>query len=309
MAEQNLYLGIDGGGTKTKIIIINDNKEKVFEVTTGPSSIDTVSLDEMYKNILSGYEKFENIKKLNIKSVFAGIGGIVFPADKEKVVQILKSLPNLSKDASIIVENDMYNALASGLLFKEGATLICGTGMVAFAKDKSGKTAKSAGWGFKEGEMGSGFSLGMEAIRYMVRAFDGRLIKDEFAIEVSSEIGLNKIEDIIPIMDKLYLDRTKVASLSPIVTKYADRNHYYANKIINTATDEIALAIKAVFKNTNIENKKIVIVGGLGNAEGSFKNLLHEKIKNINENIEILAPKVDPAYAAALIALKNKGGF
>ncbi len=199
----------------------------------------------------------------------------------------------------------MENALYSGGCFEEGISLICGTGMVAFGKDKN-KSHKSAGWGYKEGELGSGFHLGREAIRYAIRAFDGRYEKDEFSIEVANTIGLTTATDIIPIMDDYYGNRTKTASLAPIVTKYANKNNEFAKRIVDLATDESALAVRGVYNNINLRNKTLVIIGSLGNALGYYKDELHRKIKLIDPHINIIKPIFDPADAAALMAKKLK---
>lgn len=296
------YLGIDGGGTKTKLILIDEDKRVVFENTSGPSSIDTVPLYVTYQNIYEGFKIFSDKNDITISAIFAGLGGIVFEEDKEKVKDVLKQLPCVTNDTIILVENDMYNALYSGLLFDEGMCLICGTGMVAFGLDKKGNRHKAGGWGFKEGELGSGYHLGMEAIRHMIRCFDGRLPKDDFAKEVALNINLKVSSDIIPIMDDLHNNRTKVASLAPIVTKYANASNEAALHIINVATTELVLSIRAVFNKLMLPNPKLVIVGSLGNVDGRFKQLLHDKIYKLNHHIEILKPIVDPALAAALYA-------
>ncbi|VEU83310.1 N-acetylglucosamine kinase [Acholeplasma hippikon] len=298
------FLGIDGGGTKTKVIIINENEKIIYESIGGPSSIDTVPLYLTYQNIYESLKPFLDKNDIELAGVFAGLGGIVFKDDKEKVKDILKQLPCVTSETKIKVENDMYNALYSGLLFDEGMCLICGTGMVAFGLDKQNNRHKAGGWGYKEGELGSGYHLGMEAIRYMIRCFDGRYQVDSFAKDIAFELNLSEASDIIPIMDELHNNRTKVASLAPFVTKYANLDHEFASIIVERATSELALAIEAVFHRLKLHHPKIVIVGSLGNVDGKFKNLLHKKIKRINEHIEILKPAVDPALAAALYAIK-----
>ncbi len=294
------YLGIDGGGTKTKVIVINELKEVVFENIVGPSSVDTVSLDETLKAFKDSIKDLD--KKITFEACFAGLGGIIFDKDKENVEEQLKKLPGVTNKTVVKAENDMHNALYSGLLFDEGIALIAGTGMVAFGKDLYGNVAKCGGWGYKEGDLGSAYSMGKRALRYMIRAFDGRYEIDDFAQEIADKVGLKDAKDIVKIMDELYLKRTDVADLSRIVNKYANVNNKYASVIVNNMTDELALAVSGVLKQTNIKNKKLVVVGSLGNLDGLFKTLLHKKIKELDQNIEILAPLVDPALAAALMA-------
>ena len=297
------FLGIDGGGTKTKVVIINNNKDILYESVAGPSSVDTVTSQETLDVIKTALKDFySSHEQVVFNALFVGLGGIVFEYQKEVIINHLKTINGVYPNTVIVVENDMHNALYSGLLFDEGMTLICGTGMVAFGKNKHGKHHKAGGWGFKEGDAGSGFNLGSEAIKYMIRAFDGRLEKDAFANDLAEYLKFRKAEEIIALMDELYLNRTKVASLAPIVTKYANLNHPYALKIVEAATDELALSVKAVYHHLKLETATLVVVGSLGNVEGSFKTLLHEKIKSISSKINIVEPQVDPAYAAALMA-------
>lgn len=300
----SLYLGIDGGGTKTKVVLIDQNNHVLFENTGLPSSIDTVSEEETYQAFYQALlPYFDTHNDALIDACFAGLGGIVFDSDCHLVENIIRKLPFIKKDAPIVARNDMENALYSGYCFDEGITLISGTGMVAFGKNKT-LTHKASGWGYKEGELGSAFYLGTEAIRYAIRAFDARVKKDAFALEIAEKIHMTQATDIIPIMNAYYDHRTKTASLAPLVTKYANLGHPYAKSIIDKATDECALAIRAVYEQIKITNPTLVIVGSLGHADGYFKDELFAKVKKIDSNFNIIKPLVDPAVAAAMMASK-----
>ena len=297
-----LYLGIDGGGTKTKVIIIDESNKIVFENTSGPSSIDTVDNETTINNIRSAIEPFvSEYPDLVFAGVFAGLGGIVFVEDCFIVEDIIKQLKQVNTSTFVRARNDMHNALYSSDHFDSGMTLICGTGMVAFGL-KDGITHKCGGWGFKEGELGSGYNLGREALRHCTRAHDGRHILDEFAMEVANQIGLKDSPDIINIMREYDGMRTKTASLSPLVTKYANMNNIYAKKICDRATDELALAIEGVYNSLNFDLVTLVIVGSLGNSKGYFGNELIRKIKLISNKITVTSPIIDPALAAAKAA-------
>lgn len=299
-----VYLGIDGGGTKTKVNIVDQHKNILFENIGGPSSIDTVSYELMYDNIYKILKSYFDINpNQKINGVFAGLGGIIFDEQKEKVATYLKKLPFLTANCQIEVENDMYNALYSGSLFDEGLSLISGTGMVAFGLDKIGNKAKCGGWSYKEGEFGSGYHLGVSAIQYLIRAYDGRYEIDDMAKEIADKFNFKKASDIIDLTNKLHTDRTTVASLSPIITKYGDLGHFYALKVIDLATDEILLAIKGVISQLNLTKKELVMIGGLANSDTVFKEMLLKKLYNNFPDLVIIEQKTDPATAAAYKAL------
>lgn len=296
------YLGIDGGGTKTKAVIIDHNENLLFENTSGPSSIDTVDSKTTYENIYKAILPFiKKHDKVKFKGVFIGLGGIVFDEDCDFVETLVSQLPQVDEETFIVARNDMYNALYSADNFDQGMTLICGTGMVAFGK-KGSQTHKASGWGYLEGELGSSYHLGREAIRHCIRAYDKRLKLTDFAKDIASEIHLEKATDIIKITNEYHDQRTKTAALAPIVTKHANQDNPYAIEICNKAISEITLAIKAVYKTLNFDKIHLVIVGSLGHAKGYFTNKLNQSIKSISSDINIIKPVLDPALAAAKAA-------
>lgn len=300
----DIFIGIDGGGTKTKINIIDQDKNLIFENISGPSSIDTVDSETSFQNIYKAIKPFLTTNSnYELKAIFAGLGGIVFESDCTLVETYLKKLPMVKDNTLIVARNDMENALYSSLCFDEGISLICGTGTVAFGK-KDNKTHKAGGWGFKEGELGSGFNLGIEAIRHTIRAFDSRHELDDFALETAEKIGLKQASDIINIMERYYENRTLTAKLAPIVTKHANLDNLYAKEICDRATTELALSIKAVYHKLMFDSVTVVIVGSLGNSIGYFHDKLVEKIKQINKEIKVIEPQIDPSLAAAYMAKK-----
>lgn len=298
----SLFLGIDGGGTKTKVTIINEKNEVLFENTSGPSSMDTVTSEITLQNISFAIEPYISAHpKTLFSAVFAGLGGIVFDEDCESIELLLRQLPGTDSSTKILARNDMYNALYSSDEFHQAMTLICGTGTVAFGINH-GKTHKSGGWGFREGELGSGYHLGREALRHCIRAYDNRRSLDEFAKEVADIIQLKKAPDIMGIMEQYYGQRTKTAALAPIVTKHANLGNIFAKEIIDNATKELALSVKGVYTALKFDEVTLVIVGSLGNSAGYFKEQLHKHIHEISKNIHIIEPIIDPSLAAAYAA-------
>lgn len=296
------YLGIDGGGTKTKVIVIDQDEKIIHEGTSGPSSIDTVSRGETLLSFkLALRDFYKKFPDATFDAVFIGLGGIVSKEDCHYVEQIARNLTGVTEKTIVRARNDMENALYSGLLFNEGIALICGTGMVAFGKNREGMTHKAGGWGYREGDLGSSYDLGMRALRHVIKAFDGRENRTEFADDIAQTIGMHQTEDFFQIINEKYLDRTWIAGLAPLVTKYALLQDEVAVKIVHEATEELAIAVHAVKKTLNIEKPVLVIVGSLGHAKG-YQEILHKKIQNHIPEISIISPSVDPAVAAALMA-------
>jgi N-acetylglucosamine kinase-like BadF-type ATPase len=195
----------------------------------------------------------------------------------------------------------MYNALFSSNHFDQGMALICGTGMVAFGINNH-QAHKAGGWGYYEGELGSAYHLGREAIRACIRAYDNRYEKTEFSKAIAKAIGLEKATDIIKVSNDFHDQRTKTASLAPIVTRYANIGDHKAMAICNKAIGELVLAIKAVYETLRFDDVNLVIIGSLGHAKGYFHETLLKSIQEFNKKIHVIDPVIDPALGAAKAA-------
>lgn len=295
------YLGIDGGGTKTKVCLLSEDGSVTSYGTSGPSSIDTVDINTSLKHIKEALNEASiNIKNgYTIKGIFAGLGGMVTRDDFKLGEEALKTLEHLSNDCFFQCRNDMENALLSGETNNLGIALIVGTGMVAYGRNLKGDTHKAGGWGYKEGEMGSAYDLGFQAISKAVRSLDQRIKPSAFTQEMVETLNIKSPLEIVKVIDNLWGERTKIASFAKIVTKHANLNDIYAIEICDNATKELALAVYTVGRLLHLEDSSVVIIGSLGNAPGYFKEKLHQSISSYLPNIKILENSIDPALAAA----------
>jgi N-acetylglucosamine kinase-like BadF-type ATPase len=293
------FLGLDGGGTKTHLVIINNEGTIVAESTSEASSIDTVSIEQSMAAIRHAYELTG--VEFKIDSVFAGIGGISGKEDVNQYNQALRQLSFVKTDAIVSSENDVYAALASGKGELQGMTLILGTGSVCFGIN-DGKAFRSGGYHPNEGDAGSAFDLGFNALKYYARTLDGRLPKTEFSEAIAQRIQITEFTPLVQYFSTL--NRTKVASLAPLVTSFGIINQY-AYKILVEAAEEVKLLVEAVYKNLNFEDTDLTIIGGLANADTIYKELYYQNIRQISSKIRIIKSMYTPAHATAIIAKKH----
>ena len=76
--------------------------------------------------------------------------------------------------APVVIANDAELVLAAGTPDGWGIALISGTGSIVFGRSPHGEMARAGGWGHILGDEGSGYAIGVEALRAVMRAFDGR---------------------------------------------------------------------------------------------------------------------------------------
>ncbi len=294
--ETRYYLGIDGGGTKTHACLIDEFDNTISEAFGPASSIDTVSLETSLASIEKTYAGL-NVKPA-LTGLFIGLGGIAGETDIRKYVAAVRALPFVSPETLVAADNDVMNALASGTGTLEGMALIIGTGAVCFGM-KAGQSWRTGGYHYKEGDAGSGFDLGLQALKHYARVIDGRHPVTDFSLAIGSVLAITDFASLVQYFDKL--NRTEVAKLAPIVTAFATIDQY-AYKIVADAADEIRLLVETVYHKLGFADCDLTIVGGLGNADTSYRDLFLHNIKKISSAIRIVKPIHSPARAAAAIA-------
>lgn len=294
--NERYYVGIDGGGTKTHLVVLNKDGNLIREAFSGPSSIDTVSFEESFQAIEaalagSGFAK-------PISGVFAGIGGIASNLDEEKYETGLRAMRLFAKAKYIEVRNDVYCALASGRGSLQGMALILGTGSVCFGINNH-NTWRCGGYHFKEGDAGSAFDVGFHALKYYARVLDGRYPPSSFSDAIKGYLGIDTFSGLVTYFANL--NRTEVAKIAPIVTGFG-RENQHAYKILLEAAEEVRLLVEGVYRNLEFESATLVVIGGLGTADTLFKELYAASIRRISSLIEIIQPQYSPAMGAALLA-------
>jgi N-acetylglucosamine kinase-like BadF-type ATPase len=95
--------------------------------------------------------------------------------DREADASIMRALMRrIGYKARIVIANDALIALVAGVGSAPGVVLIAGTGSIAYGRNARNEAARAGGWGYVLGDEGSGYWIGRQALRAVVRASDGR---------------------------------------------------------------------------------------------------------------------------------------
>ncbi|KFZ25784.1 MAG: BadF/BadG/BcrA/BcrD ATPase family protein [Candidatus Izimaplasma bacterium HR2] len=299
--------GIDGGGTKTRIVISKLNGKIIDSIIVERSSVDTVSFEESVRNISYGIKMLmiRNNLQNKIISIFAGLGGISSLEDIEKINLLLKENIYVSSDVVINSVNDVEIAWYSGCNGRPSITLIVGTGSVAYGVDELGNTFRAGGISFLEGDYGSSYDLGLRSLKYLAKTFDKRIESSKFTEFLMKEFNILSLKDLITVFEENVPNRTQLADYAKLVTKWAIKGDEIALRIVDEGTDELLNMIKAVDKNIKLCNKEISIIGSLGNFNSPYKNELIRKIKEYNSKFVIHENDIEPSYGAVELAMKQ----
>ncbi|MCC3454506.1 BadF/BadG/BcrA/BcrD ATPase family protein [Microcoleus sp. PH2017_08_TRC_O_A] len=311
--------GIDGGGTKTICILIDENRVVLGRGEAGPSNYQTQGIETAKQSIEVAIEravlsaKIEPNSNLNIEAICLGLAGVARPKDIEIVqfvvqnLQLTNTLPVTRSllPRNIVICSDCAIALVGGVGNPVGIAVIAGTGSIVFGQNRQGKTKRVGGWGYILGDEGSGYDIAVAGLQAALKFYDGRSEFTVLAQKFQQHLGLNNLEELVEVVYRRGWGVTEIAALAPIVDRAAAEGDRVADGIISRAVAELTFstktAISALFSPT--EEFEIVTIGGVWGSEANFRGRFESAISAIAPNAKVILPRSEPAFGAALLAL------
>ncbi len=296
LPEQGYYLGIDGGGSKTLAIVVNERGEEIGRGQAGSSNHTGVGVPRAVQNIYTAFiQAKESLgPQAQMQKAWLGLAGVDRLADQQMLAAHVQSLAS-----TVHVTNDAELAL-SALPTTVGVVLIAGTGSISLGRNSQGQTTRSGGWGHILGDEGSGYALGHQALRAAVRAADGRGPQTLLLERILQLWQLQQADDII---GEVYGndDKAKIARLSSCVFQAEQDGDLIAHEIIQHNLDELVLVVRAVGTKLGFTAQyplPLALSGGLLLNEIPFQIRFLEQLSQ-QQSIDKVVYVDQPALSAA----------
>jgi N-acetylglucosamine kinase-like BadF-type ATPase len=165
-----LYLGIDGGGTKTTCVVANEDAV-LGSATSGGSNVTRWGETRVREALQAGVREacaLAGVDPRKIDSTCVGLSGAGRPEVRGAVVRMMREIVGGRMQVVSDLETTLEAAFGSGV----GVITIAGTGSIAYGRDADGKTARSGGWGLAISDEGSGQWIGRAAVSAVLGAKD-----------------------------------------------------------------------------------------------------------------------------------------
>ncbi len=209
----------------------------------GPSNPITVGVDRALACILAAVNMASEAGNVNrFLASRLGIAG----TDRSRLRgKLLAGLP-ASWEAVII--SDAASALAGATGLRPGVVVIAGTGSIAYGENQTGEHARSGGWGWRLGDEGSGYTIGINAIMAALKAEDGRGLGTALTAKILGYLGLDSMEDIVDWVYSPGREPRDIAYLVPLVREAEAEGDEAARLVMAGAGVELGLVANAVIK-------------------------------------------------------------
>lgn len=302
-------VGIDGGGTKTVAAIVDEAGRLCGVGNGGPANYDAIGIEAAQAGIQQAVERASQMAQLSpqhFAGAFLGIAGVVSPSDMRIVRTMAHSLA-LSAPEHIGVDHDCRVALAGGLAGGDGIVLIVGTGSSCFGVNALGESWRAGGWGHLIADEGSGYWLGLQAMRAAVADFDGRGARTALTRMVMEALAITEMNDI---MHRIYVpeaSKSEIAALAPLVIDAAAQGDAVASALLDSAAQELAACVRAVAVRLGFMDVPfdLVAVGGLVQNSKALYRRIVDNVMALLPQVRMRTPDLPPVLGACLLAMQQ----
>ncbi|MEM8599591.1 MAG: BadF/BadG/BcrA/BcrD ATPase family protein [Bacteroidota bacterium] len=167
------FVGVDGGGTRTTVVLADDTGAELRRVT-GPASLvdaaEPAASARVVARIVRGVVVDAGLA-LPVTALCVGLAG-AGQVSPRAVVQEALEAAGLAQRVAVVTDGHL--AVHGALGERPGLLLLAGTGSIAYAKAADATIHRCGGWGTVLGDEGSAYSIGRAALRAALRAVDGR---------------------------------------------------------------------------------------------------------------------------------------
>lgn len=240
---QNIFIGIDGGGTKTKLRMEDEKGNLLAQSRGGPANI-RLSVTNSWNSIYGAVRRALKSANLEIDNpnyrFHVGFG----LAGTEISDAIHEFLATPHPFQTVVLKSDAYVACLGAHEGSDGSIIIIGTGVVGYKIDHQ-ETLKVGGWGFPHGDEGGGAWLGMQAMRHTLQALDLRGETTPLTEAIFDFFDCNLIRLVV------WANRansSRFAEIAPFVIEYVKKEDPLALRLIRMAAEEIDKVAVALFR-------------------------------------------------------------
>ena len=301
----NLFLGIDGGGTKTLALIADESGNVIGRGSAESSNYHAIGKEKAFESLDNAIRfAFEDAKlsRQNFQAACLGLAGVYRPQDRAVIESWAKE--NLANTPVKIV-NDAELVLAAGTADDWGVAMICGTGSIVYGRNKNGETTRAGGWGYLLGDEGSGYRIGLAALQAIARAHDGRDEKTILNQLILNHLSLNSPVDLIKYIYRERVPTTEIAALASFVEEAAESGDAVATKILQEAAHELSLAVNSTVRQLRMTGAiPCAQAGGVITRGKMIAAMFRESAHAMGLALHPIQPVIEPAQGAIRLAQK-----
>ena len=293
--------GVDGGGTRTRVLLLARDGATAGRAE-GPAALVRPDRPAASARVVA-----DTVRRaaeaageaLPLRALWAGLAG----AGRRPVRRALEAALRDERVARAVrvgtdVEAAFHDAFGGG----PGIVVVAGTGSVVLGVAEDGRRLQVGGWGGVMGDEGSGYHIGVSALRAIAAATDRHAPPTALTAVVLDLLGLDRPRRLSAWAESA--TKADIAALAPLAIHTARSGDAAAQTIVRRALDalgdQLSAAIRELFPSASGDPPTVALAGGLISPDGPLRADAERLVASAAGHL--LPRAVIPERGAALLA-------
>jgi N-acetylglucosamine kinase-like BadF-type ATPase len=308
LRAKRYVVGVDGGATKTVALIGTEDGQVLGHGRSGSSNyhnIGSAAAGRAIKEAITKARRQARIGPSRVEVAAVALAGIDSSRDRASALRILRNIKVARRSLLI---HDSLAALRAATHGGPGIIVISGTGSAAAGMNRAGDYVRAGGWGYLVDDEGSGYDIGMKALRSAIRMMDGRAPRTRLTAVLKRRFRVGRLEDVFSKIYSGKLGVDAIAALSPLVSASAPTDRV-SREILSRAgvsLAELACAVARRLRMT-LDVFPIVLVGGTYKSGRHLLQPLKARVRQECPRARVKIMTIEPALGAFSIAVSELG--
>jgi len=291
-------MGIDGGGSKTDAVLMDETGAVVGWGRGGPTHAGFEPDEAVRAAVPSAVAAALDGRRIHISTIVTSFCG----------PQAIAAAHELSADADVhpVGETDVVfaaNQVESGLI------VLASTGSGVRARNRQGESVHMGGFGPVIGDEGSAYAIGVRAIRACIYAHWSSEWETSLRERVLEAARCTRVYDLIGYFHYGGSTRREVAALAPMVDQEAIAGYGLARQILVESARELGVLALCALRRARMLDEPYPMVpsGSVARNSVPYWRAMTEFVCASAPLIEPQPPGPAPAVGGALLALRRLG--
>jgi glucosamine kinase len=298
---------IDAGQTDTRYIAFDGGRE----VLSGHSERGVTNIllagaeDSLRKNLATILDSLHSrLGNCTFRVISAGYTGIA--REREEYGVVLTLLAETFPASKIVLDSDMVTAHAANFEGKPGIVLHAGTGAFAYGVDQNENRMRTGGWGYLLGDQGSGFGLGLAAVRAALGAWERTGPPTDLKDELLRFFEIEDPQTLKTVVYRRGFQRRRIAEFSRVLLDHAASGDAVAGEIICEGAEHMAKLAEPIVKELHFDTPEIALAGALYTSRGMYFEKTMELMRHrYGKEVKIRLGEKSPLQGAVWLGLNE----
>ncbi|ANE48209.1 ATPase [Paenibacillus swuensis] len=300
--------GLDGGGTKTAVTLMDDNGNIVRTITSGGINYNGMDAETVRGNL---GELFAVMAECtggleHCAQVVIGAAGVSNP---DVIPRLEEDVRACGYPGKLLIVGDQEAALYGAHEGRPGIILVAGTGSICYGRNGAGVSHRSGGFGHLIDDEGSGYSIGRELLSALVRHEDGRIQATAISRLVYEQLELNTVKEVIGFVYDKHRHKKDIAALAPLLTTACDSGDETALGIAARSAQSLYELTVPVTEKLTLQQGRLAMTGSVLLNNSYIRETFVQLLSRHYPHLHCGMPAKDASGGAALMAWTRQGGM